>query len=137
MQQSSTYASLQQHVRDLETPPIETWENQYADKEYTVEITISEFTAICPKTGLPDFAEIQISYVPDLYCAELKSLKEYMHFYRDVGIFHEHVVNKILEDFVAGCQPRRVQIVGDFNIRGGIKTVVQAEYVRSTDANEN
>ena len=84
-----------------------------------------------------DFAEIQISYVPDLYCAELKSLKEYMHSYRDVGIFHEHVVNKILEDFVAGCQPRRVQIVGDFNIRGGIKTVVQAEYVRSTDANEN
>ena len=128
MNNNSTYDELQTHIRELKTPQIETWENQYSDKDYIVEITNSEFTAVCPKTGLPDYATICIKYIPDEDCVELKSLKEYFVFFRDVGIFHEHVVNKVLEDFVAACQPREVEIVGDFNIRGGMKTVVTANY---------
>ncbi len=124
----NTYSDLQDHIRQLPMPTIETWQNQYSDKEYTIDITIGEFTAICPKTGLPDFAKIQISYVPDEQCVELKSLKEYMFAYREIGIFHEHVVNKILEDFVKDCKPKRVNIIGDFNIRGGVKTIVRAAY---------
>jgi 7-cyano-7-deazaguanine reductase len=81
---------------------------------------------------LPDFATLCITYVPDKDCVELKSLKEYFLFYRDVGIFHEHVVNKVLEDFVEACRPRQVAVVGDFNIRGGIKTVVRASYQKPT-----
>ena len=134
--QTNSYSDLQDHIRQIEMPNIETWQNQYADKEYTVDITISEFTAICPKTGLPDFAEIQISYVPNERCVELKSLKEYMFAYREIGIFHEHVVNKIMEDFIRDCQPRKVNIVGDFNIRGGIKTVVRANYEQPTVESE-
>lgn len=125
-----SYDGLQSDIREMETPAIETWKNEYSDKDYTIEITTPEFTAICPKTGLPDFGTIQITYIPDEQCVELKSLKEYLLFYRDVGIFHEHVVNKILEDFVAACNPRRLEIVGDFHIRGGIKTVVRANYER-------
>ena len=125
------YDGLQGDIREMETPNIETWKNEYSDKDYTIEITNPEFTAICPKTGLPDFGTIQIAYIPDEQCVELKSLKEYFLFYRDVGIFHEHVVNKILEDFVVACDPRKVEIVGDFRIRGGIKTVVRADYERS------
>ena len=125
-----SYDGLQSHIRQLKTPEIETWENEYSDKDYTIEITNPEFTTICPKTGLPDFATLRLTYVPDERCIELKSLKEYFLFYRDVGVFHEHVVNKILEDFVAACQPRKVEIVGDFNIRGGLKTVVRASYER-------
>ena len=125
-----SYDGLQRDIREMKTPVIETWKNEYSDKDYTIEVTTPEFTAICPKTGLPDFGTIQISYIPDEQCVELKSLKEYFLFYRDVGIFHEHVVNKILEDFVAACSPRRVEIVGDFHVRGGIKTVIRANYER-------
>jgi 7-cyano-7-deazaguanine reductase len=128
MRNQSNYDNLQTHIRELKTPSIETWENQYSDRDYTIEITNLEFTAICPKTGLPDFATICITYVPDRHCIELKSLKEYFVFFRDVGIFHEHVVNKVLEDFVKACQPRAAEVVGDFNIRGGMKTVVHASY---------
>lgn len=128
MSNQSEYDELQHHIRHIATPEIETWRNEYSDHDYTVEITNLEFTAICPKTGLPDFATITITYVPDKRCIELKSLKEYFLFYRGVGIFHEHVVNKILEDFVDACQPRKAEVVGDFNIRGGIKTVVSASY---------
>ena len=85
---------------------------------------------------MPDFAEIQISYVPNQRCVELKSLKEYMFAYREIGIFHEHVVNKVMEDFIRDCQPRKVNIVGDFNIRGGIKTVVRANYEQPTVESE-
>ena len=130
MNPPSTYDELQNHIRELKTPSIETWVNQYSDKDYTIEITNLEFSAICPKTGLPDYATICIKYVPDKDCVELKSLKEYFVSYRDVGIFHEHVVNKVLEDFVAACQPRKAEVVGDFNIRGGMKTIVHASYVK-------
>ncbi len=128
--ETTTYEGLQDGIRNLKTPQIDTWTNQYSGKEYTVEITIPEFTCVCPKTGLPDFATIAIHYVPDERCVELKSLKEYIVFYRNVGIFHEHAVNKILEDFVRACAPRSVEVSGDFNIRGGIKTVVKANYER-------
>ena len=125
-----SYDGLQSDIREMKTPSIETWKNEYSDTDYTIEVTTPEFTAICPKTGLPDFGTIQINYIPDEQCVELKSLKEYFLFYRDVGIFHEHVVNKILVDFVAACNPRRVEIVGDFHVRGGIKTVIRANYER-------
>jgi 7-cyano-7-deazaguanine reductase len=127
-----SYDGLQSNIREMKTPSIETWKNEYSDKDYTIEVTTPEFTTICPKTGLPDFGTIQIAYIPDEQCVELKSLKEYFLFYRDVGIFHEHVVNKILEDLVAACNPRRVEIVGDFHVRGGIKTVIRANYERET-----
>ena len=130
MNSTSTYDELQNHIRELKTPSIETWVNQYSDKDYAIEITNLEFSAICPKTGLPDYATICIKYVPDKDCVELKSLKEYFVSYRDVGIFHEHVVNKVLEDFVAACQPRKAEVIGDFNIRGGMKTIVHASYVK-------
>ena len=122
------YDGLQDRIRQLNTPEIETWTNEYKDRDYTIEIANLEFTAVCPKTGLPDFATIGVTYIPDQQCVELKSLKEYFLFFRDVGIFHEHVVNKVLEDFVVACQPRKVEVVGDFNIRGGLKTIVRASY---------
>ena len=125
-----SYSELQDHIREMETPSIETWKNEYSDNDYTIEITNPEFTAVCPKTGLPDFGTIQITYIPDEQCVELKSLKEYFLFFREVGIFHEHVVNKVLADFVVACNPRKVEIVGDFHIRGGMKTVVRANYQR-------
>lgn len=128
MSNPSSYDDLQTHIRELKTPQIETWVNQYNDRDYTIEITNLEFTTVCPKTGLPDFAKITITYVPDKHCIELKSLKEYFVSFRDVGIFHEHLVNKVLEDFVKACRPRTAEVVGDFNIRGGMKTVVRSSY---------
>ena len=122
-----TYEGLQNNVRKLRTPKIEVWRNKYADKDYVVELDFSEFTCICPKTGLPDFATIHISYIPDKVCVELKSLKLYMVSYRSVGVFHEHVVNKVLQDLVNAMQPRYIEVVGEFNVRGGIKTTVKAQ----------
>lgn len=107
---------------------LETFINKVKNKDYTIDITCPEFTSLCPKTGQPDFAVIKISYVPDKLCVELKSFKLYMFSYRNIGEFHEHVTNKILDDFVKACKPKYASITGDFNIRGGIKTVVQAEY---------
>ncbi|MFC1571636.1 preQ(1) synthase [Candidatus Margulisiibacteriota bacterium] len=107
---------------------IKTVKNQYAQKDYTVNIEFPEFTCVCPKTGLPDFATIRIEYVPDKKLVELKSLKLYFVSYRNVGTFHEHVINKILDDFVAACNPRSAKIIGEFNVRGGIATTVSAEY---------
>lgn len=112
-------------------PPLETFPNEYAGREYEVEITCPEFTAVCPRTGQPDFATIRIKYVPDQKIVELKSLKLYFFAYRNRGIYHEHVTNKILDDFVAACDPIRCEVTGDFNVRGGIKTVVTARYERS------
>ena len=130
MKKKSGYEGLQGKIRDLKTPAIEVWKNQYADKEYTVVIEIPEFTCICPKTGLPDFAVIKIEYNPAQYCVELKSLKMYTIFFRDVGIFHEHLANKLMEDFVKACEPRWARMISEFNPRGGIKTTVIREYKR-------
>ena len=111
---------------DVKLPIMECWENQH--KSYEITMVISEFTSVCPKTKLPDFGKITIQYVPDKLCVELKSLKEYMLSYRNLGIFYENVVNKILKDFVSVCKPLYVSIVGDFNPRGGISTTVEAKY---------
>lgn len=126
----SSYEGLQENTRNLKTPKIEVWKNQYADREYVINLDIPEFTCICPKTGLPDFADIKIEYAPDKYCIELKSFKMYTIFYRDIGIFHEHLVNRMLEDFVNASKPRWVKITGVFNPRGGITTTVSASWQR-------
>lgn len=124
----SSYEGLQDNIKRLKTPVVETWNNQYPDRNYIIKIDIPEFTSICPKTGLPDFAQIIIRYIPDKLCLELKSLKYYTVFYRDIGIFNEHVINKMLDDLVKSCNPRWMEVVGEFNARGGIKTTVIAEH---------
>ncbi len=110
-------------------PALETWPSQYAG-DYEVVITIPEFTSICPKTGLPDFATLVISYVPDRLCVELKSLKEYVNAFRSLGIFNENVVNRVLEDLVRAVAPRRIAVRGVFTPRGGIQTTVEARAPR-------
>lgn len=124
----SSYEDKQDHIPQWKTPEIEWFANVYVGKEYKIEFTIPEFTAVCPKTGLPDFGSIFIEYSPREKCIELKSLKEYILAYRNVGIFHENVVNKILEDLVQAVDPLYLKVVGDYNVRGGVKTVVSREY---------
>ena len=101
-------------------------DNHYPGRGYEINISVPEFTCVCPKTGQPDFATIEINYVPDTLIVELKSLKLYLQQYRDVGIFHETVTNKILDDFRGACKPRKIEVVGRFNTRGGINTSVTA-----------
>jgi len=110
-----------------ELPALETWPSQYAE-EYEVTISVPEFTSICPKTGLPDFATLVVTYVPDALCVELKSLKEYLLAYRGLGIFNENVVNRVLADLVAATRPRRMTVRGVFTPRGGIQTTVEARF---------
>jgi 7-cyano-7-deazaguanine reductase len=107
---------------------LEAFPNSHPDRDYLIQFTCPEFTAFCPITGQPDFAEIRIEYVPDERCVELKSLKLYLGSFRNTGIFHESVTNRILDDLVAVLSPRYMQVVGDFSVRGGIKTVVTATY---------
>ena len=107
---------------------LETFPNPRTDRDYEIAILCPEFTSLCPKTGLPDFGEIRITYVPDETCVELKSLKYYILAFRNRGIFYEHVTNQILDDLVAAMKPRRITVVGDFSARGGIKTVVTASH---------
>ena len=107
-------------------PKLETWPNQY--KGYEITIKIPEYTAICPKTGLPDFGTIQIHYMPKKSCLELKSLKLYIHAYRNLGIFYENAVNRILQDVVAACRPVWAIVTGDFTARGGLRSTIQAKY---------
>lgn len=128
MKKKSSYEGLQKSIRSLKTPKIDVWKNQYPDKSYTVNMDIPEFTCICPKTGLPDFAVITIEYMPAESCIELKSLKEYLTFYRSIGIFHEHFVNKLTDDLVKASCPRWARITARFNPRGGITTTVTREY---------
>jgi 7-cyano-7-deazaguanine reductase len=109
-------------------PPVECWENQYPG--YEIEIIIPEYTAICPKTGLPDFGTLFVYYTPDRWCLELKSLKEYINSYRDLGIFYENAVNRILRDLVDACQPVSMRVRGEFTPRGGIQSRIEARYAR-------
>jgi 7-cyano-7-deazaguanine reductase len=118
----------------MNLPRLDTFEYQYKGKEINISFTCPEFTAICPFSDFPDFATIKIDYVPNELCVELKSLKLYINAFRPVRIFHEHVVNRILEDFVGACDPMSVHIEGDFNIRGNIKTVIRASYRRDDRA---
>ena len=107
---------------------IETFPNPRPGREYQIDMRCPEFTSVCPKTGLPDFGEIRISYIPDERCIELKALKYYLIEFRNRGIFYETVTNQILDDLVAACQPRHMTVVGDFSVRGSIKTSVTATY---------
>ena len=104
------------------SPSLEVVDNYYADRNYEVNVSVPEFTCVCPKTGQPDFATIEINYIPDKLIVELKSLKLYLQQYRGVGIFHETVTNKIMDDFRSACRPRKIEVVGRFNSRGGINT---------------
>lgn len=115
-------------------PAIETFPNQFPD--YEIRIEFPEFTSICPKTGLPDFGTIVIRYVPKNHCLELKSLKMYMLAYRDLGIFYENAVNRILEDIVKACRPVKAVVTGEFNPRGGLASVVEARYPRSAKSSK-
>jgi len=128
MSEVSSYENLQDDVRKIELPEIEVWTNQYPEKTYTIDMTIPEFTCICPKTGLPDFADIRIKYSPNTDCLELKSLKMYIIAYRNVGIFHEHLTNRILDDLVKTCKPKWMRVEAEMNPRGGVYTTVSAEY---------
>ena len=107
---------------------LETFANPRPERDFEINMECPEFTCVCPKTGQPDFATIRITYVPDQICLELKSLKLYLWSYRNEGAFHEAVTNQILDDLVAACQPRKMTVVGDFNVRGGIHTTVTASY---------
>lgn len=128
MSKKSSYEDLQKAVRELKMPDIEVWTNKYSDREYIIKLDIPECTCICPKTGLPDFIHLKIDYIPTKDCIELKSLKMYVVAFRDVGIFHEHLVNKILDDFVRASKPKWVKIEGIVTPRGGIQTTVITEY---------
>src|SRR5262249_34840732 len=111
---------------------LETFSNQYPDREYTIEIVCPEFTSLCPKTGQPDFGTITFTYTPAERCVELKSLKLYLQRYRDQGIFYESAVNRLLDDFVSACRPRYCRVVGAFTPRGGITTTVTCVYEART-----
>lgn len=107
---------------------LETFPNPCPGRDYEISFDCPEFTCVCPKTGQPDFATLRVRYVPDRRCVELKSLKLYLWSFRNEGHFHEEVTNRVLDDFVAAVRPRRMSIEGDFYVRGGIHTVVRAEY---------
>lgn len=119
---------MPENLRDI----LDTFQNQYPQREYSIEIVCPEFTSVCPKTGQPDFGTITILYVPDQRCVELKSLKLYLQGYRNMGIFYEHVTNRILDDLVGVLSPRWMRVTADFRPRGGITTKVTAEYRAQT-----
>lgn len=109
---------------------LETFDNPYQDRDYNVIHTAPEFTSVCPKTGQPDFATLILEYIPDKLCIELKSLKIYLNSYRNDGIYFEAVTNKILDDLVEACHPRFMHLTAEFNVRGGISSVVEVEYAK-------
>ena len=111
-------------------PEIECWPNQFPQRDYRIEISTPEFTSVCPRTGLPDHGTITIRYTPDRACLELKSLKMYWLAYRNLGIFQENAVNRILEDCVRACRPRELEVKGEFTPRGGVYSTISASYSR-------
>ncbi|MCD6512671.1 MAG: NADPH-dependent 7-cyano-7-deazaguanine reductase QueF [Thermoplasmata archaeon] len=117
----------------IKNAKLEAWENPYKDRDYEIELTFSEFTSLCPRSGYPDFATIRIRYVPDEYIVELKSLKLYLNSFRDKYITHEEATNKIHDDLKNLLKPRYIEVVGEFNIRGGIKTVVSVKSGMKSD----
>ncbi len=123
---------MSENFRDI----LETFENEFPGRDYTIEIVCPEFTSVCPKTGQPDFGTLTFSYVPEARCVELKSLKLYLQKFRNEGIFYENVTNRILEDFVAVLEPRRVKLVAAFTARGGITTTVTASFEAGRELRE-
>jgi 7-cyano-7-deazaguanine reductase len=138
MTTASTLTPPNQQSLDIRSTPraemnllaLDTFAYEFPGREIKISFEIPEFTAVCPFSDFPDFAMIRLEYVPNARCVELKSLKLYINSFREVRIFHEHAINVILEDFVRACDPLSVEIEGDFNIRGNIKTVVRAKYER-------
>ncbi len=128
MPKSSYAGPVSKSLASLRLPALEVVPNHYKNREYVVRFEIPEFTCVCPKTGLPDFATLKIEYVPGATLIELKALKYYVTAYRNHGIFHEAVANKVLEDLVKACKPRKARLEADFNVRGGIHTVVTTNY---------
>ncbi|MBI4751079.1 MAG: NADPH-dependent 7-cyano-7-deazaguanine reductase QueF [Acidobacteria bacterium] len=127
-------AYTEEHAKkgiDAPLPAIETWPNQF--QNYDITIVIPEFTSVCPLTGLPDFGTITIKYTPREKCLELKSLKEYILSYRNLGIFYENVINRVLRDIVAACDPVKIEVKGEFTPRGGIHSVVEARHSASNE----
>lgn len=120
--------SIFRYPASPEKAKLETFSNAYPGRDYWIHIECPEFTALCPITGQPDFAFITIDYIPEKLCLESKSVKFYMHAYRNTGIFHEEAVNRILDKMVKACRPRRMKVAGKFNPRGGIAITVTAEY---------
>lgn len=120
--------TMKSKTTTTDSGPVETFPNRHPDRDYEIKIVAPEFTAVCPKTGQPDFAVLTLVYVPDELCLELKSFKMYLQSYRNRGIYHEHVTNAILDDLVRSCKPRRMTLTGEFNARGGIATTVTASY---------
>ena len=111
--------------KDIKEAKLEPWENPCPGRDYNIEISFPEFTCLCPRSGYPDFATISLNYVPDKYVVELKSLKLYLNSYRDIGISHEEVTNRIFDDLKKALKPRKMEVVGDFNVRGNVKTVIR------------
>ena len=110
---------------------LETFPNPTRERNYEIGIRCPEFTSVCPKTGMPDFGEIRITYIPDEHCLELKALKLYLIEFRNRGIFYEQATNEILDDLVEACEPRQMTVVGNFSVRGGISTQVTTDYVKA------
>lgn len=127
--QTESYKGKQDKIRELKiTPELDVVENQYTDRDYLVELKTNEFTTVCPKTGLPDFATVTIQYKPGEYLVEQKSLKLYLNGYRNIGIFQEHATNKIFDDFISRVKPRWAKIEVVWNIRGGVGVQIEREY---------
>lgn len=118
---------------EMKLYPLDTFPYEYTGRAVDITFEMPEFTAVCPFSDFPDFATIKLTYTPHERCIELKSLKLYINSFREVKIFHEHVINVILEDFVKACDPVKVELFGDFNVRGNIKTTLQASYNREHD----
>lgn len=116
---------------------LEVFDNQYSNRDYIVTHTAPEFTSLCPKTGQPDFGKITIEYIPGKLCIELKSLKIYLNSFRNDGIFYESVTNKILDDLISVCKPRYLKITAEFNVRGGISSIIKAEYKKKTSTRKS
>jgi len=126
VKREKTYFDCSASGLEVKLPEIEIWKNQFSDYEIIIEFP--EFTSVCPLTGLPDFGTIIIKYIPDRFCVEMKSLKLYLNAYRNIGIFQENAVNRILKDFVKSVKPKKVQVTGVFRPRGGMNSTITAVY---------
>lgn len=125
---SSTPATQTGLLTEVSKPPLDVFENPNGQRDYTISIHVDEFTSVCPKTGLPDFGTIEICYIADKTCLELKALKYYFFSFRNRGIFYEAVINEILDDLVAACSPRKMEVTGRFSPRGAIHSTISAQY---------
>lgn len=128
MPKKSVYQLFQKKISADALPALEVVDNHYSDRDYVVSFEIPEFNCVCPKTGLPDFATLRIDYVPAKKLVELKSLKLYINGYRNLGVFHEHVANRVMDDLVKAARPKKLRLTADFNVRGGIHTVIRTNH---------